>query len=171
MCLLCYGSFIAQQYATREEMSISNIVYSVFTNGMMCHVTKATQKLSSHALLVCQQSVTSWFRRKRSDERGKKLQASWQRCGAAERCAGEFCMQQCVEARSGGRKRLRRVRGVHTNCCGATNGGCDGSGVALIETLSSAGCTRGRGTRAARGPGCAFCETGVGVVKGTASAV
>ena len=117
---------------------------SVFTNGMMCHVTKATQKLSSHALLVCQQSVTSWFRRKRSDERGKKLQASWQRCGAAERCAGEFCMQQCVEARSGGRKRLRRVRGVHTNCCGATNGGCDGSGVALIETLSSAGCTRGR---------------------------
>ena len=47
-------------------------------------------------------------------------------------------MRHCIEFRSGGRKRLRGVRGVHGSCCGATNGGCDGLGESLVETPGSA---------------------------------
>ena len=78
-------------------------------------------------------------------------------------------MWHCIELRSGGRKRLRGVRGVHGSCCGATNGGCDGLGESLVETPGSAGCTRGMVARPSEAQGCAFCETGVRVVKGTAS--
>ena len=66
---------------------------------------------------------------------------------SAKRCAGGLCMWHCIELRSGGRKRLRGVRGVHGSCCGATNGGCDGFGVSLVETPGSAGCTSGRVAR------------------------
>ena len=49
-------------------------------------------------------------------------------------------MRHCIEFRSGGRQRLRGVRGVHGSCCGATNGGCDGLGESLVETPGSAAC-------------------------------
>ena len=89
---------------------------------------------------------------------------------SAKRCAGGLCMWHCIELRSGGRKRLRGVRGVHGSCCGATNGGGDGFGVSLVETPGSAGCNEREGRTPLEGPGCAFCETGVSrVVKGTAS--
>ena len=79
-------------------------------------------------------------------------------------------MRHCIELRSGGRKRLRGVRGVHGSCCGATNGGCDGLGESLVETPGSAGChEEKRPRRCPEAQGCAFCETGVCVVKGTAS--
>ena len=78
-------------------------------------------------------------------------------------------MRHCIEPRSGGRKRLRGVRGVHGSCCGATNGGCDGLGESLVETPGSAGCTRGREGPPLEAQGCANFETGVCVVKGTAS--
>ena len=47
-------------------------------------------------------------------------------------------MRHCIELRSGGRKRLRGVRGVHGSCCGATNGGCDGS-LRSMEASGGAG--------------------------------
>ena len=65
-------------------------------------------------------------------------------------------MRHCIEFRSGGRKRLRGVRGVHGSCCGATNGGCDGVGESLVETPGSAGCGLGgrdHPLRPRRGPG------------------
>ena len=54
-------------------------------------------------------------------------------------------MRHCIELRSGGRKRLRGVRGVHGSCCGATNGGCDGLGDSLVETPGSAGSPEAEG--------------------------
>ena len=51
----------------------------------------------------------------------------------------------CIDLRSGGGKRLRGVRGVHTHCCSARNGGCDGSGVPLVETPTSVGCHEDEG--------------------------
>ena len=82
----------------------------------------------------------------------------------------------CIELRSGGRKRLRGVRGVHTDGCGARNGGCDGSGVPLVETPSSAGCHEEEAETRSKGPALLLFETVnffscVRIVKGTASAV
>ena len=50
-----------------------------------------------------------------------------------KRCADPLCMQHCVEARSGTRKRLRGVRGVRGSWCGAMNGGRDGWGDSLAS--------------------------------------
>ncbi len=69
-------------------------------------------------------------------------------------------MRHCIELRSGGRKRLRGVRGVHGSCCGATNGGCDGLGESLVETPGSAGCHEGLGRTLPRGPGLRFLRNG-----------
>ena len=69
-------------------------------------------------------------------------------------------MRHCIELRSGGRKRLRGVRGVHGSCCGATNGGCDGLGESLVETPGSAGCHEDEGRTPLKGPGLRFLRNG-----------
>ena len=81
----------------------------------------------------------------------------WRRAQTMRR---RLCMRHCIELRSGGRKRLRGVRGVHPSCCGAKNGGCDGFGESLVETPGSAGCHEDEVRMRSKGPGLRFLRNG-----------